>query len=371
MSMKVPFLDLKETYLELEDKIDEAVKRVLQRGWYILGENVSCFEEEFATYCGCRYCIGVGSGMDALELLLKARGIGPGDDVVVPANTYIATALAVSRVGATPVLVEPDPKTCNMDPPRIETVLTPRAKAVMAVHLYGQTADTTRIQEICQKYGLLLLEDAAQAHGALHHGVKAGALGDGAGFSFYPGKNLGAFGDGGAVVTDDRDVAEYVRTARNYGSEKKYYNTIKGVNSRLDELQAAILRVKLRYLDDWNMRRSKVAQLYLDRLEARGEELILPHVAEGNRHVWHLFTVRSTRRDALRTYLEKQGIGTLIHYPVPLYSQAAYEELNHLKGNYPISNAISEQILSLPMGPHLSREAALYVCEAVNRFFQR
>ena len=369
--MNIPFLDLKETYLELEGDIDAALKSVLARGWYILGENVRCFEEEFADYCGCSHCIGVGSGMDALELLLKACGIGPEDDVIVPANTYIATVLAVSRVGARPILVEPDPNTCNLDPLRIKPALTPHTRAVLAVHLYGQTADMTRIREICQKYGLLLLEDAAQAHGATHRGIKAGALGDGAGFSFYPGKNLGAFGDGGAVVTNNRDVAEYVRVARNYGSEKKYYNAIKGVNSRLDEVQAAVLRVKLRHLDQWNQRRSEMAALYLERLNDQDGELTLPHVEEGNQHVWHLFTVRSPRRDELRAYLEKKGIHTLIHYPVPLYKQDAYNEFLHLAGHYPISTAISKQILSLPMGPHLSTEAALYVCEHVNQFFKQ
>ena len=369
--MKVPFLDLKAAYLELAEEIDAAIKRVLEGGWYILGDNVRSFEEEFAAYCGCRYCVGVGSGMDALELLLKAHGIGSGDEVVVPANTYIASALAVSNVGATPVLVEPDPRTCNIDPFRIEAVITSKTRAVMAVHLYGQTADMTRIREICQKYHLKLFEDAAQAHGAMHFGVKAGSLGDGAGFSFYPGKNLGAFGDGGAVLTDERDVAEYVQMARNYGSEKKYYNAIKGMNSRLDELQAAILRVKLRHLDEWNRRRSEVAQGYLGGLEARDEELVLPHIGEGNTHIWHLFTMSSTRRDKLRDHLEKRGIGTLIHYPVPLYSQAAYKEMNHLAGNYPISNAIADQILSLPMGPHLSEGETKYIIASVNSFFEQ
>jgi len=368
--MQVPFLDLREAYLELKDEIDAALNGVLKGGWYILGENVTRFEEEFAAYCGCRYCVGVGSGMDALELLLKAHGIGPEDEVVVPANTYIATALAVSHVGATPVLVEPDPRTCNVDPFRIESVITSKTRAVMAVHLYGQTADMTRIREICRKSDLKLFEDAAQAHGAMHCGAKAGALGDGAGFSFYPGKNLGAFGDAGAVLTDDREVAEYLRIARNYGSEKKYYNAVKGMNSRLDEIQAAILRVKLRHLDQWNQGRSEIARLYLERLEGRDEELVLPYVGEGNQHVWHLFTVRSTRRAEFRAYLENRGIGTLIHYPVPLYRQGAYEELKHLSRHYPVSTAISEQTLSLPMGPHLSKEAVVYVCEEVNRFFQ-
>lgn len=367
--MDVPFLDLKETYLALEDEIDAAVKGVLKGGWYILGDNVHRFEEEFAAYCGGRYCVGVASGMDALELLLMAHGIGPGVEVIVPANTYIATALAVSHVGATPVLVEPDPATCNLDPSGIEPALTSRTRAVMAVHLYGQTANMTKIQSICQKHSLILLEDAAQAHGAMHHGIKAGALGDGAGFSFYPGKNLGAFGDGGAITTDDPNVAEYARTARNYGSERKYYNTIKGINSRLDELQAAILRVKLNHLESWNRGRSEIADLYLEHLKVRKNELVLPRVEKGNHHVWHLFTIRSKRRDELRTFLENRGVGTLIHYPVPLYRQEAYKELNHLKGNYPISSAISKQTLSLPMGPHLSTEAALFVCEAVNGFF--
>ena len=368
--MKIPFLDLKETYLEIKDEIDTAVEGVLKGGWYILGENVRRFEEEFAAYCGCRYCVGVGSGMGALELLLKAYGVGPGSEVIVPANTYIATALAVSNMGAKPVLVEPDEKTCNIDPSKIEEVITSKTSAVLAVHLYGQPADMNKIRVICQTHGLKLFEDAAQAHGATHFGIKAGGLGDAAGFSFYPGKNLGAFGDAGAVITDDPEVAEYIRMARDYGSEKKYYNRIKGVNSRLDELQASILRVKLRHLDEWNRRRSEVARFYLDKLEVRDEELILPHVGEGNKHVWHLFTVRSTRRDQLRAFLEKRGVGTLIHYPVPLYSQVAYKEMNHLKENYPISNAISERILSLPIGPHLSKEASEYVCAVINSFFE-
>jgi len=368
--MKIPFLDLKQTYLELREEIDTAVEDVLKGGWYILGENVRRFEEEFAAYCGCRYCVGVGSGMDGLELLLKAHGVGPGSEVIVPANTYIATALAVSNVGAKPVLVEPDEKTCNIDPSRIEKVITSKTSAILAVHLYGQPADINKIRVICQTHGLKLFEDAAQAHGATHFGIKVGGLGDAAGFSFYPGKNLGAFGDAGAVITDDPEVSQYIRMARDYGSEKKYYNRIKGVNSRLDEIQAAVLRVKLRHLDEWNRRRSEVARFYLDKLEVRDEELILPHVGEGSKHVWHLFTVRSTRRDQLRAFLEKRGVGTLIHYPVPLYSQVAYKEMNHLKENYPISNAISERILSLPIGPHLSKEASEYVCAVINSFFE-
>ncbi len=369
--MKIPFLDLKKTYLELKEEIDTAVEGVIKGGWYILGENVRRFEEEFAAYCGCRYCVGVGSGMDALELLLKAHGVGPGSEVIVPANTYIATALAVSNVGAKPVLVEPDEKTCNIDPSKIEAVITSKTSAVLAVHLYGQPADMNKIRGICKTHGLKLFEDAAQAHGATHFGVKAGALGDAAGFSFYPGKNLGSFGDGGAVTTNDPEVAEYVRMARDYGSEKKYYNSIKGVNSRLDEIQAAVLCVKLKYLDEWNRRRTEIACFYLDNLKPQGEELVLPEIGDGNGHVWHLFTVRSTRRNDLQAYLEEKGVGTLIHYPVPFYSQAAYKEMNYLADNYPISNAIADQILSLPMGPHLSKKEAAYVCEAVNDRFER
>jgi len=367
--MNVPFLDLKQTYLELAKEVDATVKSVLKNGWYILGENVESFENEFAEYCGCKYCIGVASGLDALQLLLKAHGICPGDDVIVPANTYIATALAVSNIGANPVPVEPDPLTCNIDPQRIEEALTVRSKAVMAVHLYGQTADMKRIQTVCQKHKLKLFEDASQAHGAKHHGIKAGFLGDAAGFSFYPGKNLGAFGDGGAVTTSNADVAEYVRNARNYGSEKKYYNTIKGVNSRLDEIQAAVLRVKLKYLDVWNSRRSEIARIYLESLNFLDGRLIAPVTGEGNSHVWHLFTVQSNLRDKLQAYLGQKSIETLIHYPVPFYSQAAYQKLNHLKGNFPISNAVADQTLSLPLGPHLTKERVDYVCETINAFF--
>lgn len=368
--MKVPFLDVKQTYLELENEIDAALKGVLRGGQYILGENVRRFETEFAEYCGCKYGVGVASGLDALELMLKACGIGPGDEVIIPANTYIATLLAVSRTGANPVPVEPDPSTCNIDPAKIEASLTGRTRAIMAVHLYGQAADMRRIRVICKAKDIKLLEDASQAHGALHHGIKSGALGDAAGFSLYPGKNLGAFGDGGIVTTDDADIAEYIRIARNYGSEIKYYNLFKGVNSRLDEIQAAVLRIKLKYLDEWNGRRTQIARFYLDALKSLEDKLILPRTGEGNTHVWHLFTVKTTRRDELSAYLEGKGIGTLTHYPVPPYLQAAYPELHHLKDDYPISSAIAEQILSLPIGPHLTTAQVKYVCEAINAFFR-
>ena len=367
--MNVPFLDVKQTYLAIQEEIDAAIKGVLKGGCYILGENVEHFEQEFAAYCGCNFCVGVASGLDALYLLLKAHDIGPGDDVIIPANTYIATALAVSSTGAKPVLVEPDPLTCNIDPSKIEEAITDSTKAVLAVHLYGQTADMRRIRKICREHDIKLFEDAAQAHGALHHGIKAGALGDAAGFSFYPGKNLGAFGDAGAVTTDNPDIAEYVRIARNYGSSKKYYNSIKGINSRLDEIQAAVLRVKLKYLDQWNRRRADIAGVYLESLNFRRERLIPPVTGEGNTHVWHVFTVQSGRRDDLQAYLTQKGIGTLIHYPIPPYSQTAYAELNKLKNNYPISNTIALQILSLPIGPHLTQQQADYVYQTVNAFW--
>ncbi|MFQ5445250.1 MAG: DegT/DnrJ/EryC1/StrS family aminotransferase, partial [Nitrospinales bacterium] len=266
--------------------------------------------------------------------------------------------------------VEPDPNTYNIDPLKIESALTSKTKAVLAVHLYGQTADMNRIKIICQNHGIKLLEDAAQAHGAEHYGVKAGALGDGAGFSFYPGKNLGAFGDGGAVITNDPGVAEYVRRARNYGSEKKYYHSLKGVNSRLDEIQAAILRVKLKYLDEWNTRRSHIADFYLNQLKPYENELVLPKTEEGNKHVWHIFTVRSSRRDELLAHLHNNQVSTLIHYPIPPYRQIAYQDLHSLRDDYPITNSLSDQIFSLPMGPHFSEEQASSVCQAMKTFFE-
>lgn len=367
--MSIPFLDVKQTYLELKDEIDAALGNVLAGGWYILGNNVRLFEEEFAAYCGCRYCIGVGNGMEALELMLKACGIGPGDDVIVPANTYIATVLAVSNVGAHPVLVEPDPETFNIDAKGVSKALAGTTKAVLAVHLYGQTAAMEGLQRLCSEHGLMLLEDAAQAHGATHFGTRAGALGNAAGFSFYPGKNLGAFGDAGAVTTSDPSIAEYVRRARNYGSDRKYHNIIKGTNSRLDEMQAAVLSVKLRHLDEWNRRRSAIADVYLSGLQPRGEDLVLPHTAEGNGHAWHIFPVRTARRAELIAHLTDKGVGTLIHYPVPPYRQPAYSELYNLRDSFPVTDAISAQIISLPMGPHLSLEEANEVCDAVNSFF--
>ncbi|MCS6992846.1 MAG: DegT/DnrJ/EryC1/StrS family aminotransferase [Anaerolineales bacterium] len=364
---EIPFLDMKSPYLELQAELDSAWARVMRSGWYILGEEVQAFEQEFARYVGAEYCVGVGNGLEALHLILRAYDIGPGDEVIVPSNTYIATWLAVSYAGATLVPVEPVERTYNLDPERIEAALTPRTKAILVVHLYGQTAEMDAICAVARKHGLKVIEDAAQAHGARYWGKMAGNLGDAAGWSFYPGKNLGALGDGGAVTTNDPALAERIRTLRNYGSKVKYYNLEKGFNSRLDELQAALLRVKLPHLDEWNARRARIAAFYLESLRETG--LLLPHVPEGMTPCWHLFVVRAPQRDALQAHLKAQGIGTMIHYPVPPHLQAAYRELGLPAGSFPVSEAIHREVLSLPMGPHLSMEDAARVVEAVKAFF--
>ncbi|MBC7343529.1 MAG: DegT/DnrJ/EryC1/StrS family aminotransferase [Clostridia bacterium] len=361
--MNVPFLDLKSAYLELKDELDSAYQRVMESGWYILGSEVDAFEREFAAYCGVKHCIGVGNGLDALHLTLRAAGIGPGDEVIVPANTYIATWLAVSYAGATPVPVEPNERTYNIDPTRVEAAITCRTKAIMPVHLYGQPADMDPILEIAQRHGLWVFEDAAQAHGARYKGRRIGSLGDAAGFSFYPGKNLGAFGDGGAVTTNNDELAERIRALRNYGSQVKYINRYKGLNSRLDELQAALLRVRLRRLDGWNARRSMVAATYSQALVET--DLILPYVPEWAEPVWHLYVVRSRARDVLQKRLADAGIGTLIHYPIPPHLQDAYKDLGFSRGAYPITERLAQEVLSLPMGPHLLPEHVNAVVQAV------
>jgi dTDP-4-amino-4,6-dideoxygalactose transaminase len=365
--MNVPFLDLKAPYAELQEELDEAFRRTAASGWFITGREVEAFEAEFAALCGARHCVGVANGLDALHLTLRAMGIGEGDEVIVPSNTYVATWLAVSYAGATPVAVEPDDRTYNLDPARIEEAVTPRTKAIMPVHLYGQTADMDAIKEIAAPYGLKVIEDAAQAHGALYKGRPAGSLGDAAGFSFYPGKNLGAMGDGGAVTTDDDELADRLRVLRNYGSRVKYYNEVKGFNSRLDELQAAVLRVKLARLGAWNARRKEIAARYLAALEG-APDLTPPFVAPGADPVWHLFVVRHPRRDELQKHLAERGVGTLIHYPVPPHLQQAYAELGCAPGAYPLAEQEAREVLSLPMGPHLSDEEVEHVCSAVWSF---
>lgn len=351
---KIPFLDVSGAYKELGDALDQAYHRVMQSGWFILGPEVEAFESEFAAYTGAEHCIGVGNGLEALHLILRAYGIGLGDEVIVPSNTYIATWLAVSYAGATPVPVEPDQQTFNLDPARIEAAITPATRAIIAVHLYGCPAAMDAIRTVAARHGLKVIEDAAQAHGARYHDVRTGALGDAAGFSFYPGKNLGALGDGGAVTTNDAALAQRVRQLRNYGSQLKYHHDVKGFNSRLDELQAAFLRVKLPWLDRWNQRRSAIASRYLS--EATNARVTLPTVAPGVDHAWHLFVVRSAARDQLGAHFFNAGIDTLIHYPIPPHRQAAYAADWEGKPGLPISEALHGEVLSLPIGPHMSAE---------------
>ncbi|AFY91604.1 DegT/DnrJ/EryC1/StrS family aminotransferase [Chamaesiphon minutus] len=350
--MKVPFLDFQAPYLELKAELDDAYARVMASGWYILGEEVAAFEAEFAAYCQTKYCIGVGNGLEALHLILRAMEIGAGDEVIVPANTYIASWLAVSQVGATPVAVEPDEHTYNIDPSLIEAAITARTKAIMAVHLYGQPADMDAINEIAKRHNLQVIEDAAQSHGARYKQRRTGGLGDAAGFSFYPSKNLGAIGDAGAVTTNNAELAERIRLLRNYGSRVKYENEIPGYNSRLDELQAAFLRVKLAKLDEWNARRVSVADRYLATL-GKNPHLTLPVVPDWADPVWHLFVVRHPNRYNLEQHLRQNGVATLIHYPTPPHLSAAYCQPEMPKGSLPITERISNQIISLPMGAHL------------------
>jgi dTDP-4-amino-4,6-dideoxygalactose transaminase len=350
--MTVPFLDLAGLHEEIADELQDAFRRVLSSGWFIRGREVEAFESEFAEYCEARHCVGVGTGLDALALILRKYNIGPGDEVIVPAHTFIATWLAVSQVGAMPVPVEPDADTYNIDPALIEAAITPRTRAIMPVHLYGQPADMDPIMEVAGRHGLKVIEDAAQAHGARYKGRRCGGLGDAAGFSFYPGKNLGALGDGGAVVTNDGDLAARVRRIANYGSEKKYDHAEMGVNSRLDEFQAAFLRVKLRHLDEWNARRREIATIYRDGL-AGLQDFLLPSVPEWAEPVWHLFVVRHKKRDALAAALEEHGVGTLIHYPVPPHLSGAYRNGGWAPRKLPLSERLAGEVLSLPMGTHL------------------
>ena len=359
----IPFLDLRAGYDELRPEIDAAISRVLDSGMYILGEEVAAFEREYADYCGCKHAIGVANGLDALHLALRAMGVGPGDEVIVPSNTYIATWLAVSQCGATPVPVEPVEGTSNLDPALIEAAITPRTKAILPVHLYGQPADLDPILAVAARHGLRVLEDGAQAQGARYKGQRIGGHGDAVAWSFYPGKNLGAYGDAGAITTNDDALAEQLRVLRNYGSRVKYVNDVQGWNSRLDPLQAAVLRVKLAHLDDWNARRRAIAARYLDGLRDAG--VALPEVPEWAEPAWHLFVVRSERRDALQARLGEAGIGTLIHYPLPPHRQQAYAELAFSADAFPIANRLADQLLSLPIGPHQPEAATAAVIDAV------
>lgn len=361
----ISFLDLQKINSRHNAEFNEAILGVLDSGWYILGEAVKHFEEAFATYCETKHCIGVANGLDALILILRAYGYGPGDEIIVPSNTYIASILAISAVGATPILVEADLNTYLIDPSNIEEKITKNTKALMLVHLYGQACKMDEINHIANKYNLKIIEDSAQAHGACYKNKRVGNLGDASGFSFYPGKNLGALGDGGAITTNDDKLAETLRALRNYGSHKKYENLYKGMNSRLDELQAALLSVKLKYLDADNQRRREISQTY--RKEINNPKIILPSVYESEEaHVWHLFVIRSTERNKLQEYLQNKGIQTVIHYPIPPHQQQAYAEWNHLK--FPITEQIHEQVLSLPISPVMSNSDVEKVVETVNKF---
>ena len=349
--MQIPFLDVGAAYKELKPEIDAAIARVLDSGWYILGPEVEAFEAEYAAYCQAKHAIGLANGLDALHLALLAMGVGPGDEVIVPSNTYIATWLAVSQCGAVPVPVEPVEATYNIDPARIEAAITPRTKVILPVHLYGQPADLDPILAIARKHDLRVLEDAAQAHGARYKGRRIGAHGDAVAWSFYPGKNLGALGDGGAVTTNDPGIAERLMVLRNYGSKVKYVNEVAGYNSRLDPIQAAVLRVKVPYLDVWNERRKRIANHYLQGLKETG--LKLPFVPDWVDPVWHLFVVRHQQRETVQKELAKAGVSTLIHYPIPPHKQEAYARGAMSKDAYPLSTNLANEVLSLPMGPHL------------------
>lgn len=364
--MKVPFVSFLPMEKELDKQLRDAFDRVLTRSWYIEGQEDQAFEKAFADYCGTDYCIGVGNGLDALMLVLKSLGIGEGDEVIVPSDTYIATALAVTYVGAKPVFVEPELETFNIDPDRIEAAVTNKTKAIMPVHLYGRACDMDPIMAVAGKYGLKIVEDCAQAHGASYKGRKVGTFGDAAGFSFYPGKNLGALGDAGAVVTDHPDIAEKVRALGNYGSDYKYHHIYKGNNSRLDELQAAFLSAKLPLLEKMNEERRRIAGRYLAGIHH--PEIILPAVTEGYVPVWHIFGIRCARRDELEKWLKDRDIGTNKHYPIPMHLQECYRDLGFREGDFPIAEEISRTELSLPMFYGMTDEQIRFVIDAVNDF---
>lgn len=362
----IPFVSFEAMHKEVEKELKEKFAEVLEKNWFIQGEECEKFEEEYADYCGAKYCVGCGNGLDALFLVLKAYGIGTGDEVIVPSNTYIATALAVSYTGAIPVFVEPKPDTYNINPEKIEEKITEKTKAIIAVHLYGMPADMKQIQEIADQHNLLVLEDAAQAHGALYYGNRTGGLGDAAGFSFYPGKNLGALGDAGAVVTNNKELAEKVKALGNYGSDYKYHHIYQGHNSRMDELQAAFLRIKLKHLDRWNENRREIARIYMNGI--KNEKIILPKEELDKNPVYHIFAVRCKEREQLETYLLEKGIGTNKHYPIPMHLQKAYETFQMKEGTLPIAEEISKTELSLPMYYGMEKAEIEYIVDMINQF---
>lgn len=360
----INFLNLHKINERFRNEIDERIKQVLDSGWYILGEQVSLFERNFAAFCGVKHCIGCANGLDALNLIIKAYGFSTGDEIIVPANTYIASILAISQNGCTPVLVEPDIDTYNINPDLIEQKITENTKAIMVVHLYGQAVEMEKIWQLAKKYNLKVIEDSAQAHGTIYKGKRAGNLGDASGFSFYPGKNLGCLGDGGCVTTNDDELAYRIRAIANYGSDYKYHHIFKGTNSRLDEIQAAVLDIKLKHLDEDNKRRREIAKFYRENI--KNPNIILPQLKEEENHVWHIFAVRTNDRDKLKKHLEDNGIETNIHYPTAPHKQECYKELEHL--SFPVSEKIHKQVLSLPISPVLTRNEVMQVVEVINGY---
>ena len=360
----IKFLDLKKVNERFRSEIDNRIKTVLDAGWYLQGKQNELFSQNFAQFCETKYALGVANGLDAINLIIKGYGFGSGDEIIVPANTYIATILAISENGCTPVLVEPDINTYCIDPDLIEEKITPRTKAIIVVHLYGQAVPMEKIWALAKKYNLKIIEDAAQAHGAFYYGRRVGNLGDAAAFSFYPGKNLGAMGDAGGITTNDEELYNKVKALANYGSDRKYHHIYKGVNSRLDEIQAGILDVRLSHLDEDNNRRRQIAIFY--RANIKNDQIILPQTYDENSHVWHVFVVRCKEREKLQKYLEENGVQTNIHYPTPPHKQGAYQEWNHL--SFPVTEKIHSEVLSLPISPVLTDEEVKKVVEIVNAF---
>lgn len=362
--LMIKFLDLYKINNQYRDEIDSAIKRVLDSGWYILGKEVDAFEKEFAAYCGTKYCIGVANGLDALSLIIQAYDFPKGSEIIVPANTYIATILAISKNGLNPKLIEPNLKTYNIDSDLIEKEITSKTVAIMPVHLYGQACDMDCITELAKKYDLKVIEDSAQAHGAVYKNKKTGDLGDASGFSFYPGKNLGCLGDGGAITTNDNNLAQKLKALRNYGSHVKYENIYKGTNSRLDEVQAAILRIKLKYLDKDNQKRSEISRFYREKI--KNNKIVLPKLKNEESHVWHIFPVMTENRETLQKYLSDNDIQTMVHYPIPPHKQQAYKEFKNL--SLPVTEKIHKEILSIPISPVMEQVEVEKIVEVLNKY---
>lgn len=360
----IKFLDLKKINNRYREEIDSRIKNILDKGWYLQGEENENFTKNFANFCGTKFTLGVANGLDALNLIIKAYGFGNGDEIIVPANTYIATILAISENGCIPILVEPDIKTYNINPDSIEEKITSKTKAIMVVHLYGQAVQMEKIWKIAKKYNLKIIEDSAQAHGAIYQENRTGNLGDASGFSFYPGKNLGCMGDGGAVTTNDEELFNKIKAIANYGSDRKYHHIYKGVNSRLDEIQAAVLDIKLKHLDSDNNKRREISKYYRENI--KNSKIILPETYDEKSHVWHIFAVRTQNRDEFQKYLTEKGIQTIIHYPTPPHKQGAYKEWNNL--SFPITEEIHNTILSLPISPVMTDSEIEKVVEVVNEY---